>query len=77
MQERIVLILENYLDYKPHVITGIEQSAKEIFLLMKDFIEWKEEHTHIRNKNGRYIYWEHHYTLSTLFTYWYNNVYKK
>ncbi|MFA5458004.1 MAG: hypothetical protein WC261_10280, partial [Synergistaceae bacterium] len=40
LEEKIIEILDNNLDYKPHCITGMGTSAKEIASMMKEFIEW-------------------------------------
>ena len=40
LEEKIIEILDNNLDYKPHCITGMGTSAKEIASMMKEFMEW-------------------------------------
>ena len=51
--------------------------AKEIAEMMKEFIEWKDKHTGLPNKSGMYLYWEDHYSICTLFDYWFKNVKQK
>jgi hypothetical protein len=56
---------------------SIEDVAKEITIIMAQFIEWKDNNVGAANKNGKYLYWEDHFDLNGLFNYWILNISNK
>ena len=88
LEEKIIEILDNNLDYKPHCITGMGTSAKEIASMMKEFVEWLEFDTKfecIKKTLTGEIFWQiphedrmdgTHYSFDELFDYWLKNIKK-
>jgi hypothetical protein len=47
-----------------------------ITILFFEFIKWKDKNVGNPNKNGKYLYWEQHFTLEDLCNYWIIYIYK-
>jgi hypothetical protein len=81
LEEKIIEILDNNLDYKPHCITGMGTSAKEIASMMKEFIEWVDtEGYRFHSRHNIWCYENRigvvRKTIDELFDYWLNNIKK-
>ena len=88
MKEKIFDIIADY-DYHVDpfsVVDNMWEAAKDITLLIQEFIEWKDNSPdilHCREKRpGALVFYKPYgdkknYNMNELFDYWYNNVYKK